>query len=1176
LPTSLTFLLAALWWAAAWEPSACVRRAQVPVLERLVAVVGGRAARRWLRWIVFVPTSFWRRHAKRPKLPRPKLPRLKAPAWPERPQPRPLSRWADPLRWPDRPGHLPPIAGGSAITASAAGGNWNENKAWVGEVQPTEKDDVILAETSGSITAPAATTPKCRSLDATNYKKTLKLEVELRIGFSTSNGGLCVKLGAGMTFAFAGATPLCLVSTSGTVEKVTYNGIEAGTRTEGTGGKWQFQDAFKTPNGFLIVTKGELDTNGQSISVQTFRLEGTATRVVKLGASAIKVAKWETTTTGLTFEAGTSTIEVSKTAGGTFQGGGLTYSTVVIVAENISVTGSSTFTTLTVNTAGKVSPTKFTQGTTQTITTLTTNASNGNPVYLASSEAGKEWKLSKAAGVVSLEFMNLQDSHVAGGATWTTLKHSTDNTGNAGWTFEGSTITASEAGGNWNATTAWVGGFIPMGTDDVILAATSGSITIKQSGVFPECRSLDATNYKKTLAHSEGILFIGSTTSNGGLILKLGSGMTWTQAGYQIRFISTSGSVEQVTTAGKVTYHQEYGLVGGWTGGKYELLDEVKLSSIGGFVVRAELKTNNQKLVGAFLEAASNTTNLILGSSTVQLSREAGLVVNVSAGATINAGTSTIELTGLLGTARSFAGGGKTFNNLIVAANNLTIEGSNTFASITLNTAGIANATKFVSGTTTTITTNFTTNAKSGSEVLIAATVAETKFKLKKGSGTVSVDWCKITDSAAEGGANFFAGTHSTLTRTEGWKLENPSTPTEIPLQAASSTSAASLGLTAPTRVELQAASSESAALSAFTAPTKVPLAAAASVSAASAAVSAPTAVPLQAAHSDSADSLALSARTAVPLDPAASASSASLAASAPTRVPLGAASADSAASLAVNAPAQVPLQPASSQSAASAVLSAFTEIPLDPAVSASAASAAITAGTEVSLDAARSDSTSSLGLTAKTAIPLGVATSASSASLQLGSPTIVPLLAASSASSAGLSLSTRVTVPLQAAASASTATLGLSAATSLPLQGAASDSASSLDLRTRAQIVLQPAGSSSDASLELSAPTEVRLQAAASASVGSLVLSAPTDIPLQPAVASSGATLHISIPMAPGYASTVLTVVFPAQTTLGSLADASTSIASVADASTTVEASFPASTSVEEKADASSDLLPT
>jgi hypothetical protein len=53
--------------------------------------------------------------------------------------------------------------------------------------------------------------------------------------------------------------------------------------------------------------------------------------------------------------------------------------------------------------------------------------------------------------------------------------------------------TVSNTGGNWNATTTWVGGVVPSATlDTVAFTATSGPLTVN---VASTCININFTNY---------------------------------------------------------------------------------------------------------------------------------------------------------------------------------------------------------------------------------------------------------------------------------------------------------------------------------------------------------------------------------------------------------------------------------------------------------------------------------------------------------------------------------------------------------------------------------------------------------------------------------------------------------------------------------------------------------
>jgi hypothetical protein len=80
--------------------------------------------------------------------------------------------------------------------------------------------------------------------------------------------------------------------------------------------------------------------------------------------------------------------------------------------------------------------------------------------------------------------------------------------------------TVSILGGNWNATTAWTGGVVPIAGDTVDFTATSGNLTVNASTAL--LVGIDFTNYVNTITFSQPI------NTNG--TINLGTG-EFTQAG---------------------------------------------------------------------------------------------------------------------------------------------------------------------------------------------------------------------------------------------------------------------------------------------------------------------------------------------------------------------------------------------------------------------------------------------------------------------------------------------------------------------------------------------------------------------------------------------------------------------------------------------------------------------
>lgn len=119
--------------------------------------------------------------------------------------------------------------------------------------------------------------------------------------------------------------------------------------------------------------------------------------------------------------------------------------------------------------------------------------------------------------------------------------------------------TVSNTGGNWNATTTWVGGVVPSTTlDTVAFTATSGQLTVN---VASTCIGIDFTNYVNTITFTAGLIINGP--------VNLGTG-GYTQAGASGISVTTTSTL----TSGGVTWSrlwtfagtsQTYTMSGTWT-----------------------------------------------------------------------------------------------------------------------------------------------------------------------------------------------------------------------------------------------------------------------------------------------------------------------------------------------------------------------------------------------------------------------------------------------------------------------------------------------------------------------------------------------------------------------------------------------------------------------------------
>lgn len=217
---------------------------------------------------------------------------------------------------------------------------------------PTSADDVIFdasSDNAAPFTVTIGTGAVCRDVTASGLDQTMTLAGSAAF---TVSGSLSFP-STNFTRTYTGSITFNATTTGKNIT-VSYTGniLTTGNVTfNGVGGGWTLQSAFAigTTTGILTVTNGTLDTNGQAVTAVTFDANNSNTRTVTLGASTVTLSgatAWTfTTTTGLTFNANTSTITCSNAAA-VFSGGGLTYYNVTFsstAVSTVTVNGANTY-----------------------------------------------------------------------------------------------------------------------------------------------------------------------------------------------------------------------------------------------------------------------------------------------------------------------------------------------------------------------------------------------------------------------------------------------------------------------------------------------------------------------------------------------------------------------------------------------------------------------------------------------------------------------------------------------------------------------------------------------------------------------------------------------------------------------------------------------------------------
>jgi hypothetical protein len=324
----------------------------------------------------------------------------------------------------------------------------------------------------------------------------------------------------------------------------------------------------------------------------------------------------------------------------------------------------------------------------------------------------------------------------------------------------GGTGTWDPASTSWSTTSGGSpGSAAPLSTDNAIFDANSGGgiVTVEDgsggSGFAPECANLICTGFTGSI---DCTFYPIPINVNGNVTLSSGGDFTllWVNI--------VSGSSSTLTSVGKPIYE-----ISVESGATLTLADDLVDVSNGMFV-GGTFTTNNFNVTSA-LVSVSGTLNM--GSSTFTIDLYDWYVDTT---ATINAGTSTISMISAgLGTG-FFDGGGKTYYNLNIVST-IQLTGNNTFNTISNSTQPIT--IDFAAGSTQTVT-NFNVSGTAGNLVTLQSTTPGTQFTLSKASGTVSRNYLSIKDSAATGGAAWYAGANSTnVSNNTGWTFTAPPAP---------------------------------------------------------------------------------------------------------------------------------------------------------------------------------------------------------------------------------------------------------------------------------------------------------------------------------------------------------------------------------------------------------------
>jgi hypothetical protein len=337
--------------------------------------------------------------------------------------------------------------------------------------------------------------------------------------------------------------------------------------------------------------------------------------------------------------------------------------------------------------------------------------------------------------------------------------------------FGTGSITCSGTGTVW--TTATVTNLTTTGTQVVnVTSAGSTAITVN-SGALSEANSISfnftggtyALTFLATSSYTaRNVNFTGyagtwGATSTATIYgnLTLSTGIVLTGTTNTLTFGATSGT-KTITSNGKT---MDFPVTFNGVGGTWQLQDAMTLGSARtGTLTNGTIDLFGKTLtVGTRFTTATGTKNITFNGGTLVCPDPNTTSFNNAAPTnfTTTAGTGTGTISMTAATAKTFVGGGSTYNCTLNqgGAGALTITGSNTFNNIT-NTTQPASV-LFTAATTNTFN-NFSLSGTAGNLITIGSVTAA-QHTLSKSSGTVSVSYCTISYSNATGGATWNAFT---------------------------------------------------------------------------------------------------------------------------------------------------------------------------------------------------------------------------------------------------------------------------------------------------------------------------------------------------------------------------------------------------------------------------------
>ena len=574
----------------------------------------------------------------------------------------------------------------------AAGGNWSATAWAASSGGGVSTDNFPLAQDTAVIENTGLNTSATVTLDAAiPYTGTLTTATRSNAmtfagstlytfyGNFTLSSAVTVSNNGGLTFS--GRNTQAITSAG--------KNLQQALTVDSYGGSVELADALNIGGATLTVTNGTFDTKNFNVTAGSLSSSNSNVRTITLGSSTLTLSGSTPvsfgTSTNLTFNAGTSSIDCSSNIN--FDGGAQTFRDVSFTNTSSgthAINQPNTFNSLTITAPASAGLRQVSVAANQTINgTLTVaGATAVRRIFLQSSVLGTQRDLT--VGTLSAQDCDFRDIDIIGAAAGSSPTRAGDCGGNAGIMFPAAkTVYWNLAGTqNWSAT-AWAPGSggtpdinnFPLAQDTAVFDNTgaAGTVGFDASWNVGTLNASARTSAMTLNASTAVQACYGNWT--------LGTGVTQGANGT----VTFSGRGTSIVTSNGVAFNCNL-TVNCFTG-MVQLADALTINSARSLSLTSgtfDAATYNVT-TGSAIVASSILAILKMGSGTWTFTTSS-LVWQIDTTSVFYKGTANIVLSDTTANARTFAGGGLSYNKLTIGgttgASTTTITGNNQFTEL--------------------------------------------------------------------------------------------------------------------------------------------------------------------------------------------------------------------------------------------------------------------------------------------------------------------------------------------------------------------------------------------------------------------------------------------------------------------------------------------------------------